>query len=186
MKKNLWLAFALVMVPPVMFFTLSCAKKEMHVQSEPTPQPEVSTESIIQTGETAPKTPPPETDHPGAEATAHKNSEAQFITENIRFEFNSCALSDPARQTLDKKAEYLRAHPDTRVTIEGHCDERGTDGYNMALGKQRADSVKYYLVTMGIGSDRLRTISYGEERPVDRGNNEAAWSRNRRAQFVIN
>jgi peptidoglycan-associated lipoprotein len=72
------------------------------------------------------------------------------------------------------------------VTVEGHCDERGTDGYNKALGERRAEAVKEFLVTLGISSNRLNTISYGEERPIAMGQNEASWAKNRRAQFVIN
>jgi peptidoglycan-associated lipoprotein len=72
------------------------------------------------------------------------------------------------------------------VTIEGHCDERGTDEYNIALGERRANSAKRYLVNLGVDSSRLETVSYGEEKPVDSGHNEAAWKKNRRAHFVIN
>ena len=77
------------------------------------------------------------------------------------------------------------AHPDVSVIIEGHCDERGTSEYNMALGDRRAQSAKSYLVDLGIGSRRLMTISYGEERPLDPSHNERAWAKNRRDQFVI-
>jgi len=82
-------------------------------------------------------------------------------------------------------SEYLRANPGVRVTVEGHCDERGTNEYNMALGDRRADSAKDFLVNLGIGADRLNAISYGEERPIAMGQNEASWAKNRRAQFVF-
>ena len=84
------------------------------------------------------------------------------------------------------KAEYLRANLGVTVTVEGHCDERGTDAYNKALGDRRAESVKNFLVSLGISANRLNTVSYGEERPIAIGQNEASWAKNRRTQFVIN
>ena len=87
---------------------------------------------------------------------------------------------------LKKKAEYLRTNPGARVAVEGHCDERGKDRYNLALGERRAESVKNFLMNMGISASRLNTISYGEKRPIDMGQNEASWAKNRRAQFVLN
>jgi peptidoglycan-associated lipoprotein len=108
------------------------------------------------------------------------------LDENINFAFDSAVLSDNARQILNRKADYLRTYPGINVTVEGHCDERGTEAYNIALGERRAQSVKNFLVNLGISTDRLNTVSYGEERPVDKGHNEASWAKNRRAQFVIN
>jgi peptidoglycan-associated lipoprotein len=84
------------------------------------------------------------------------------------------------------KADYLRANPDIRVTVEGHCDDRGTDAYNISLGERRAESVAMFLGSAGIDTDRLNRVSYGEERPTVMGNGEASWARNRRAQFAIN
>jgi peptidoglycan-associated lipoprotein len=82
------------------------------------------------------------------------------------------------------KAEYLRTDLGVTVTVEGHCDERGTDAYNMTLGERRAESVKNFLVSLGISANRLNTFSYGEERPIAMGQNEASWAKNRRAQFM--
>ena len=90
-----------------------------------------------------------------------------------------------AQDVLKNKGMWLRDNPDVNVTIEGHCDERGTVEYNLALGDRRAESAKAYLVNLGIPASRIETVSYGEERPVDPGHNEAAWARNRRAAFVI-
>jgi peptidoglycan-associated lipoprotein len=86
---------------------------------------------------------------------------------------------------LKEKAAWLQDRPEVDVLIEGHCDERGTNEYNLALGERRAQSAKVFLVNMGIASSRLTTVSYGEERPLDPGHDEAAWAKNRRAQFVI-
>jgi peptidoglycan-associated lipoprotein len=117
---------------------------------------------------------------------AHEAAEKAFVNENIHFAFNSALLSDQARQILNDKADYLRTNPDIKITIEGHADDRGKNIYNLALGEKRAVSVKKFLFALGIGADRLDTVSYGEERPIAMGHNGASWARNRRAQFVIN
>ncbi len=90
-----------------------------------------------------------------------------------------------AQDTLNKKAEYLYNHSDITVVIEGHCDERGTNEHNLALGDKRSESAKRYLADLGISPSRLITISYGEERPVDPRHNREAWAKNRRARFII-
>jgi peptidoglycan-associated lipoprotein len=103
----------------------------------------------------------------------------------IHFEFDKSRLLPEGKAVLRLKAQWLTAHPNVLVVIEGHCDERGTNEYNMALGDRRAQSAKTYLVDLGIAADRLTCISYGEERPLDPGHNEAAWAKNRRDQLVI-
>lgn len=104
---------------------------------------------------------------------------------DVYFDFDSYDLRADARATLKANGEWLRSNPATQVQIEGHCDERGTTEYNLALGSKRAQSVKDYLVTLGTAADRLSTISYGEELPVCTEHNEACWQKNRRARFVI-
>ena len=104
---------------------------------------------------------------------------------DIRFELDSAALTDEARSTLEKHALWLQGQRDVRVTIEGHCDERGTVEYNLALGEQRARAVREYLASLGVAGARLKVVSYGKERPLDPGSDEAAWARNRRAHFNI-
>src|SRR5688572_24322252 len=101
------------------------------------------------------------------------------------FEYDSYALDDAARAALDQNARLLRDNGSVRVTIEGHCDERGTNEYNQALGEQRARAARDYLVAAGIDAGRLETVSYGEERPFATGSDESAWSQNRRAHFVV-
>lgn len=109
----------------------------------------------------------------------------QFLSEDIYFSYNSFTLLDKAKQVIEKKAEWLVDNPNVEVSIEGHCDERGTVAYNLALGERRANTVKQYLVALGIDAVRLTTISYGEEFALDPGHNEEAWARNRRAHFAI-
>lgn len=103
--------------------------------------------------------------------------------EPVYFDYDSHVLSAAARQTLERNAALLLKESGLAVTIEGHCDERGSDEYNLALGEQRASVVKGYLVTLGISAERLTAISYGEERPVVTGGDETAWAKNRRAAF---
>ena len=104
---------------------------------------------------------------------------------DIRFDLDSAALGDEARATVEKHALWLQGHRDVKVTVEGHCDERGTVDYNLALGEQRARAARDYLVSLGVAAERLRVVSYGKERPLDTANNEAAWARNRRARFAV-
>lgn len=104
---------------------------------------------------------------------------------DVYFDFDSYALRADARDILKANAQWLKANPAAQVQIEGHCDERGTTEYNLALGSKRAQSVKDYLVTLGAAADRLTTISYGEEIPACREQTEECWQQNRRARFVV-
>jgi peptidoglycan-associated lipoprotein len=107
------------------------------------------------------------------------------MNENIYFDFDRSNLKPEAQKVLKRKAEWLRNEPGESVIIEGHCDERGTNEYNLALGDRRAQSAKNFLIDLGIAESRLTTISYGEERPADPRHNREAWSKNRRDHFVI-
>jgi peptidoglycan-associated lipoprotein len=103
----------------------------------------------------------------------------------VFFEYDSDELSPLAQKTLEENAGVLKTYPTWTVTIEGHCDERGTPEYNLALGERRAVTARAYLVSLGVAADRLRTVSYGREFPFDPAHTEAAFSLNRRAHFVI-
>jgi len=103
----------------------------------------------------------------------------------IYFQFDRYDLNTDARETLKTNAGWLRSNPSSRIEIEGHCDERGTNEYNLALGAKRAQAAKDYLVSLGIPAERVSTISYGEEIPVCKEQNESCWQKNRRARFVI-
>lgn len=108
-----------------------------------------------------------------------------FENVTIKFAYDSSAIMDSEIQTLEEKAEWLRNNVAATVTVEGHCDERGTTEYNLALGDRRAARVKGFLVNLGIGAERITTVSYGEEKPAVAGSNETAWEQNRRAEFKI-
>ena len=107
------------------------------------------------------------------------------VGDRVLFGYDSSDLDDEDRSVLDNQAEFLNQNPSLQVTIEGHCDERGTREYNLALGEKRASSVKDYLTSLGINSDRISVVSYGKERPQVLGSNKAAWSMNRRSVTTI-
>jgi len=109
----------------------------------------------------------------------------EFENTDIHFDFDKFSLTNEGREILAKKASWLQGHADLKIKIEGHCDERGTNEYNMALGEGRANSAMKYLVIAGVKAGRISTISYGEEMPLDAGQNEDAWTKNRRAHFRI-
>ena len=108
-----------------------------------------------------------------------------FLNVDVLFSYNSFTLTDDARQILEDKAQWMAQNPEVAVQLEGHCDERGTVAYNLALGERRANAVREYLTALGVRADRITTVSYGEEFPIDPGHGEAAWARNRRAHFAI-
>jgi peptidoglycan-associated lipoprotein len=112
-------------------------------------------------------------------------TDAASPLKDIYFDYDRFDLRADARETLRTNAGWMKTNPSARVEIEGHCDDRGTNEYNLALGAKRAQSAKDYLTTLGIGADRLSTISYGEEIPVCKEQNESCWRQNRRARFVI-
>ena len=107
------------------------------------------------------------------------------MLERIYFDFDSYVLGEAARVSLLKNAEIMKKTPTIKVRIEGHCDERGSDEYNLALGEKRAKAAMQYLVTIGVPEERLAVISYGKEKPAAPGHKESDWAKNRRAEFVI-
>lgn len=120
--------------------------------------------------------------------TAAPGTAADFVVnvgDRVFFDFDKSDIKSDAQQVLDRQAAWLKQYASTKVVIEGHCDERGTREYNLALGERRATAAKNYLVSKGIDAKRLQTISYGKERPAVLGANEASWSQNRRAVTVV-
>jgi peptidoglycan-associated lipoprotein len=109
----------------------------------------------------------------------------QKVFVNVYFDFDSSTLSEAARQALAKDFALIKKNPQSGIRVEGHCDERGSDEYNLALGERRAQTAVSYLTTMGVPATRLSTISYGKEKPADPGHDETAWARNRRDEFII-
>ena len=110
---------------------------------------------------------------------------AQNVGDRVFFDLDSSTLDSEAQGTLDRQAQWLKQYPSVNVTVEGHCDERGTREYNLALGERRATAAKKYLVGAGVATNRISTISYGKERPAVVGSDESAWGQNRRAVTVL-
>ena len=208
MRKKLWILIGLLVIVPGLLFTVSCAKKV--VQSEPTVEQEIAAQDAAADTEIARAAQEKaaqeeaarqwemqaEEDLRQAQLAEEAAKEAEmeraemaamqmFMNEDIYFDFDSSALGDMAKNVLSRKAEWLRMNTDASVIIEGHCDDRGTSAYNIALGDRRAESAKAFLLDLGIDANQLSSISYGEERPVDTGMNEESWAKNRRAHFVV-
>jgi peptidoglycan-associated lipoprotein len=169
----------------------ACHKKKPPVARPLPPPPPSSTTSARPP---APPEPVPETTPIPPEPTISEDSLAgkdlDVINKNSPFQpvfyaLDSSELDQAGQQALNANAEVLRKYATWVITIEGHCDERGTAEYNLALGERRALAAKTYLVSLGIPTERLRTVSYGKEFPFDPGHDEAAWSKNRRAHFVV-
>jgi peptidoglycan-associated lipoprotein len=115
-------------------------------------------------------------------------TDSEFFSTNVKdiyFDYDKSDIRDDARSTLQADAASLQDRSGIRFTIEGHCDERGSEKYNLALGDKRANSTKQFLVSLGVAGDRVDTVSYGEERPICTDHNEDCWQRNRRAHFVL-
>jgi peptidoglycan-associated lipoprotein len=124
----------------------------------------------------------------GQQGSARPGTQEDLVVnvgDRVFFGYNESDLSSEARATLDRQAIWLKKYPSVEVTVEGHCDERGTREFNLALGERRATSVKNYLVADGVNAGRVHTVSYGKERPAVLGSNEAAWAQNRRGVTVV-
>ncbi|WP_142848788.1 peptidoglycan-associated lipoprotein Pal [Telmatospirillum sp. J64-1] len=155
----------------------------------------VAAAALLAACETAPTTTATTTDagrvetaQPQVAPGPQPGSQADLVAtagDRVFFGFDRYDLSPEARAILDRQAAWLRQYPNVNIVIEGHADERGTREYNLALGERRANSVRDYLVAAGIPANRIRVISYGKERPVALGSNEAAWSQNRRGVTVV-
>ena len=113
-------------------------------------------------------------------------AQAGGVLADIYFQYDSASLSSSARETLRENANWLQSNPEYIIALEGHCDERGTSEYNLALGQRRAQSVYDYIRSLGVDGGRMTTVSYGEDQPLDPSSNEQAWSLNRRVHFRIN
>ena len=128
---------------------------------------------------------PPEPSVSSADMGSLDEINKKGILAPVFFEFDSAEMSSEGQAVLAKNAEMMKQYPTWIVSVEGHCDERGTAEYNLALGERRALAAKNYLVSLGIAADKVKTVSYGKEFPFDAGHDESAWSKNRRAHFVI-
>ncbi|HVT05672.1 MAG TPA: peptidoglycan-associated lipoprotein Pal [Thermoanaerobaculia bacterium] len=191
-KVNLMLAVTSIVL---MMAAAGCRTKPKKTVNAPTP-PETG---LSAPPITAVENPPDFVKEPGASTTPVVTREE--LTENIDelnrtaagkgwiqdafFDYDAAQLSPQAQEALSTSANWLKAHPEYRLLIEGHCDERGTEQYNLALGDRRSNQAKEYLSTLGVDASRMKTVSYGEERPFAQGTTEDAFRQNRRAHLVI-
>lgn len=172
MKKNITLMGIFIVVVFGLTLFSGCAEKKA-VVSEGTAQ-----EQKAKAEATAPAT-----QEQTAKAEATAPAEASLL--DINFDYDKATIRPDARVIMKDNADILLKNKTSKITIEGHCDERGTSEYNMALGERRAQEAKKYLVNLGVDAARMKTISYGEERPMDPGHDEEAWAKNRRAHFAV-
>jgi peptidoglycan-associated lipoprotein len=189
--RSLKIPALVLMLLAVVVFT-ACGRKQPPLAAPGPPPPATAPPAV-----TRPPAPPPQRveetlpvpqqplseDAIGNRSLDDLNRDSPFRP--VFFPLDSSDLDDVGRGVAQSNGELLKKYPMWVVTIEGHCDERGTAEYNLALGERRAVAVKTYLVSLGIPPDRVRTVSYGKEFPFDPGHNEGAWSKNRRAHFVI-
>jgi peptidoglycan-associated lipoprotein len=178
MQNNQRIKLAALLVSLLLVLSVSCQKKTVAVENQ--------SNSIAQQGRYEAST----ADQSNAgektlDSSAAIGDSDIVLKKDIFFEFDKATLTPEAIETLTKNGQWLRTNSDVAITIEGHCDERGTNAYNLALGERRAGSVKTFLAGLGVDQSRLATISYGEERPFERGHGETVWTRNRRAHFLI-
>jgi peptidoglycan-associated lipoprotein len=184
-------ASLLVLVLAALVLSAACKKKPPIARPTPPPpagtttaRPPAPPEPVV---EPSPVTVPPEPAVESSDLSARSLDEInkQSPLEPVFYEFDSAEMSADAQAALTKNAEVLKKNATWVVSIEGHCDERGTAEYNLALGERRALAARTYLVSLGIAPDRLRTVSYGKEFPFDPGHTESSWAKNRRAHFVV-
>jgi peptidoglycan-associated lipoprotein len=166
---------ALIFISLLLLLILAGCPGSKKVQTQPTPEPAAE---VREPEPAAPAEPQPE-----IKAVEKESPAVPFVLQNIYFDFDKYDLTSQALQTLADNARVLKAHAEARIVIEGHCDERGTVEYNLALGDKRAKAAKDYLVSLGVDPAQISTISYGKEQPVDVRHNEEAWAQNRRAEF---
>jgi peptidoglycan-associated lipoprotein len=163
-------------------FSVSACASNPPPEPEPTPQP---TETAVVT---PPRVSPPPVTPPVTPSGPAAGSRADFAakaTDRVYFDYDQHNLDDSDRSALTSQISWLKQYPRTRVEIQGHADERGTQDYNIALGARRAEAVSSYLKAQGIAADRIQTISFGKDKPLDLGHDEAAWARNRNAYTNI-
>jgi len=183
MKGTFSWKWAVLALSVAALVAVGCAKKQT-VKSEGAPGAAAVTEAPVKEippapVAVAPATPPPAA--PGVAVTEEKLS--RF--DDVRFDFDKSEVKEDGRKTCQVVADYLKKNPKAKMQIEGHCDERGTAEYNLALGDRRATAVMTYLVSLGVPKAALSTVSFGEEKPLDPGHDEGAWAKNRRAHFVL-
>lgn len=209
MKRNLIIAVLVVFAFSFVFLLSSCAKKQVITEEKQVKAPPKEVAKVEKEKPAVKEVKEEEEAKKAEEAKLEKLKElemtkkreaeakmkeekawlerriAKVEAESIYFDFDKSFIKLEYRAVLQAKAEFLKGNPNIHIRIEGNCDERGTNEYNLALGERRADSAAKFLVSLGISPDRIETISYGEERPLALGHGEGAWAQNRRDDFTV-
>lgn len=180
MRKKLFLM--LLMLGCFAVASGGCAKKQMVQEDETLAQKETV---AVDTTATPEEVPVARDTVITDQSVTGTSAETVSPFDILYFDFDSYVLRQDARDALDRNFQWMQKNPAEKVRLEGHCDERGSDEYNLALGEKRARAAHQYLSTLGVSQDRLSIISYGKENPADPGHNEDAWAKNRRVEFVI-
>jgi peptidoglycan-associated lipoprotein len=180
-KQRIFMTLFLIAIICALVLPAGCAKKAVMKEEPAMGKEAVEKQAPVQA---APAKAEEQKVDEAAMAAALADKEASQFAD-IHFAYDRSDLRPDARKILDMHAKWLKAHPEFKARIEGNCDERGTVEYNMALGQRRAASAMKYLVDLGVAKNRLSTISYGKERPLDPGHNEEAWAKNRRDHFSV-
>jgi peptidoglycan-associated lipoprotein len=166
----------------VFSFFASCRKK---VEETPPPPPQVKEQPQVEKVDKPPAIEPELTEQEIFEQKTLEEINAEQLLNMVHFDFDKYFIREDAKPVLRANAEWLNKWGSVKILIEGHCDERGTEEYNLALGEKRAKSARDYLISLGISPDRIQIISYGKSQPLNPGHDEIAWQKNRRAQFTI-
>ena len=166
----------------ILAFSTSCKPK---AKTTPPPPPAQEQPKVEKVDDTAAVKKPALTEEEIFMSKSLEQINLEAPLKMIHFDYDQYAIREDAKPTLEGNAAWLKKFSSAKILIEGHCDERGTAEYNLALGQKRADEAAKYLADLGIEKERIKTISYGKEMPLDKGHDEAAWAKNRRDHFVV-
>jgi peptidoglycan-associated lipoprotein len=193
MPRHSFQVWSCVLAVCLLLFVSGCRRRPPEQPPAPPPPPAATPPPAVQ--QKPPPPPPPPAQPPPVQRELTEEERFARMTlaelndsrplEDVYFEYDKSDLSDPARASLQKNAEWLKRWSSTRITVEGHADSRGTNEYNLALGERRANAARDYLVTLGVPAARISTVSKGEEEPACREDAESCWSQNRRGHFII-
>jgi peptidoglycan-associated lipoprotein len=200
MKSKMWNVFALSLVAVMLLVAPACRSSKKKVIDPPKTQtvdqqpPDIGGPPMTATTDTATTVAPPEDFIKNEPKEETIPSDIDALNEYVRtkglirdafYPYGEAAIDADAQAALTSSADWLKKNPTYKLLVEGHCDERGTEQYNLALGDRRANSARDFLMTLGVDGSRIRTVSYGEERPFEQGQTESAYAQNRRAHLVL-
>jgi len=182
MNKTIWKYLLIAVMVPALLCTVSCSKKSVKAD---TAAPSVSSDAADREAKRLAEEQRLRDEAKKGTLSATEQAKYRFITDDAYFDFDSSALTTEAQSVLKQKSQWLMSNSAAQATVEGHCDERGTNAYNLALGERRANAAKEYLVGLGVPGDKIQTVSYGKSRPLCTQHDDACWDQNRRDEFTL-